>query len=128
MTNERKDRVDEVAPAEPFDSALRWIIASDSNPHESYVVELHTPPGYSICSCMHFECRLKPILARGITPEEAVQQGLVVLKKGQRVENALKCKHICGPGSAEERLALATIRAFEHAKKTNTPPPRRKSA
>lgn len=107
-------RVEDAAPAEPFDDLLRWIIPSDSNPHESYVVELHTPPGYSICQCKNFECRMLPILSRGISPQDAIAQGLIKLREKQRVEDVLKCKHIL---DAEKRLALAVVKATEHAQK-----------
>lgn len=109
-------RVDDAPAAEPFDDALRWIIASDTNPHESYVVELHSPPGFSVCQCKHFECRLGPLLARQVSPEEAVASGAVKLKEGARIEDALKCKHIL---DAEKRLARSVVKAMETAQKRN---------
>ena len=113
-------RLDDTAPAVLYDDSLRWIIPSDSDPHASYVVELHSPPGYSVCQCPHFQCRLEPLLARGMTPAEAVARGLVKPAHKQRTEDALKCKHIL---DAEKRLALAVIRSLEHAK--NHQPPTR---
>lgn len=109
MTNDYTDRIDEKAKAEAFDDVLRWIIPSDSDPHASYVVELGSPPGYSVCQCMHFECRLRPLLEQRVTPEEAVARGLVKYKKGARIEDALKCRHIL---DAEKRFSQAMLGAL----------------
>jgi hypothetical protein len=107
-------RIDDAAPAEPYDDALRWIIPSDSNPHESYVVELDSYRGNGICQCKHFVCRMEPILARGLTPEIAVAEGLIKLKADQRIEDALRCKHIL---DAQKRFACAMVGALSTARK-----------
>lgn len=112
--------IDDSEPAKLYDDALRWEIPSRSNPHEVHIVELNAQPGYSICTCMHFQCRLLPLLARGVTPEQAVAQGLVKLAPRQRTEDSLKCQHIYGPGGAEHQLAQATIRSLSHARQKNT--------
>jgi hypothetical protein len=135
-------RIDDPAPAEPYDDALRWIIPSDSNPHESYVVELDSYKGNGECQCKWFECRMRPLLARGLTPEIAVAEGLIKLKADQRVEDALRCKHIL---DAQKRFACAMVGALsnvrkehakaarqkqkeQHAQETLTAPPRNKVA
>lgn len=94
MVNLAKSRLDEPAPAESYDNALRWIIPSRTDPHESYVVELNDAPGYDVCQCKWFVTTLGPLLKLGYTPERAVAENLVKLKKGERVEDALKCFHI----------------------------------
>ena len=94
MTTTTTTRLEEPDSAEVYDDALRWLIPSRTNPHESYVVELNDAPGYDVCQCMWFATTLGPLLARGITPQQAVAEGLVKLKKGERVEDALKCWHI----------------------------------
>lgn len=87
-------QLDPAAPAEVYDEALRWLIPSRSNPHETYLVELCALPGYDVCQCLHFATKLGPLLARGITPERAVADGLVKIKKWERAEQALQCYHI----------------------------------
>lgn len=113
MVNVSSSRIDEPAPAEVYDDALRWVIPSDSDPNVSYVVELNAPPGYSVCTCKWFECTLGPLLRRGVSPETAVAEGMVKLKKADRVEDVLKCKHI---RDAEKRLALAAIKSLAKAR------------
>jgi len=94
MTNTMHSRLDEPAPAEEFDDALRWLIPSRTDPHENYVVELNDAPGYDVCQCKWFVTTLGPLLAKGYSPEQAVAEGLVKIKKWERVEDALKCYHI----------------------------------
>lgn len=136
MTNDRTERIDEAAPAEAFDDVLRWIIPSDSDPHVSYVVELDSYQKNGECQCMWFETQFRPLLSRMVTPEEAVARGAVKLKKGQRVEDALRCKHIL---DAQKRFACAMVGALSNMRKANekilrknaqtiTPPPRNRVA
>jgi hypothetical protein len=94
VVNIAKSRLDEPAPAECFDDALRWLIPSRTDPHEHYVVELNDAPGYDVCQCKWFVTTLGPILKLGISPEQAVAEGMVKIKKGERVSDALKCYHI----------------------------------
>lgn len=94
MVNIAKNRLDAPAPAENYDNALRWIIPSRTDPNESYVVELNDAPGYDVCQCKWFVTTLGPLLKLGYTPERAVAEGLVKLKKDERIEDALKCFHI----------------------------------
>jgi hypothetical protein len=136
VTNDHTERIDETAPAEAFDDVLRWIIPSDYDPHVSYVVELDSYQKNGECQCEHFEMRLRPLLSRMVTPEEAVASGLVKLKKGTRVEDALRCKHIL---DAQKRFACAMVGALSNMRKANekllrknaqtiTPPPRNRVA
>jgi hypothetical protein len=77
-----------------YDGPLRFLVRSFSAAHESYMVELDTYNGNGSCACKWFECALGPLLSRMVTPEQAVAQGLVKLKPGQDVRDALRCKHI----------------------------------
>ena len=102
-------RIDDSEPAQPYDCALRWLIPSRSDPHVSYVVELDEPPGYSVCQCDDYAIRFGPLLAKGISPKQALQRGLVKQRCWQQADEVLKCWHIL---DAEKRLARSTIRAF----------------
>ena len=87
--------IDKPTEAENHDDAVRYRVASRSNPHESYLVDLTDYSGNGTCQCKHFQCRLEPLLARMITPEKAVADRLVTLLPKQQVEDALRCGHIC---------------------------------
>lgn len=123
MVNVVNSRLDEHAPAEVYDDALRWLIPSRTDPNVSYVVELNEAPGYDVCNCMHFQTKLGPLLARGISPETAVAEGLVKLKKDERVEDALKCFHIRDAnyryGVACKRVMCRARRVADRAAKQN---------
>lgn len=109
--------IDDPAPAEPYDDALRWKIPSRSDPHVEYVVELNASPGYSICSCTDFEIYFLPLLKRGVSPVSALRAGLVKKRDYHDTEDdVLKCWHVV---QAEKSLAKATIRAFSHARSKN---------
>lgn len=135
MVNLAKSRLDEPAPAEEFDDALRWLIPSRTDPLESYVVELNDAPGYDVCQCKWFVTTLGPILKLGISPEQAVAEGMVKIKKGERVEDALKCFHIREAnyrfGIAWKKFHCLRRRAEEsrqkiqhrHAPTQDSPPP-----
>lgn len=104
MTTHYRTRIEPESPATIYDDALRWTIPSRTNPHETYLVELNNAPGYDVCQCMHFVGKLQPLLARGVSPEEAVASGVVKIKKHERISDALKCWHI---REAEYRYMLA---------------------
>lgn len=135
MVNIAKSRIEEPAPAECFDDALRWLIPSRTDPHETYCVELNDAPGYDVCQCKWFVTTLGPILNLGISPEQAVAEGLAKIKKGERVEDALKCFHIrdanyryglvCKKVMCRQRsAALSELKKqVRHATTQDSPPP-----
>lgn len=116
MTTDVREPLDPPEPAEPFDDALRWIIPSRTNPHESYVVELDSYAGNGECQCKWFETQFRPLLSRRVTPADAVQAGMVRLKKGEAVEDALRCWHI---KEAQKRFACAMVGALAAARKAH---------
>ena len=101
-----------------YKEALTFTVPSASKAHETHLIDLDTYGMNGKCDCMHFATRLEPLLARGITPEQAVASGAIKLKPGQRPENALRCKHIV---EAYFQFAESAARAIHHAKKANTP-------
>ena len=110
--------LEDPTPGEPYDEALRWKIASRTDPHTEYVVQLGAEPGYSVCPCTDFQTHFYPLLKRGIKPAAALAAGLVTKRKYQSSDDdVLKCWHIC---EAEKALAKATIRAFSHARSKTT--------
>jgi len=117
-------RLDQPAPANLYDNALRFTIPSRSIGHETHMVDLDAYDMNGMCDCMHFAARLQPHLARNITPEQAIAQGLVKLKKNQRPEDALRCFHII---EAYHQFGQIAARAISNAKKitieANRPPP-----
>lgn len=106
------DFLDVRTPAHHFDSALSWKVASERDAHVEYVVELDSYSGNGECVCDHFQMRLRPLLARGVTPEQAVLEKLVKPKADAR--DALRCKHVI---EARRMLTDATIKAFAVAKR-----------
>lgn len=109
-------RLEDAAPAELYDDALRWIIPSDSDPHGSHVVELDSFNGNGECTCEDFNMRFRPLLSRRVTPEQALQAGLVKQRTNQRAEDVLRCKHII---SAQKQFACAAIKSLSKAKKAS---------
>lgn len=94
-------QLDRPTCARTYDSTLRWLVPSHTNPHESYLVDLGSFRGNGECQCKNFETARRPFLVRGWTAEEALESGLpdvnvprVKLEPGQRPEDALRCKHI----------------------------------
>ncbi len=84
-----------------YDSALRWLVPSESDPHAAYLIDFGSFRGNGECQCKNFECARRPFLTRGKSPAWAVENDLedvkvdrIRLKPGQRVEDALRCKHI----------------------------------
>lgn len=101
------------ARAEVFDDALSWLVPSRTRPSEIHKVELGDYAGAGRCSCMDFQTRFEPLLARMVTPERALAEGLVKLRDYQlSPEDALSCWHII---EARRRLAHHVIKAFKTA-------------
>lgn len=131
MTTTTRSRIEEPVTAEVYDDILRWKIPSRTDPHENYVVELNEAPGYDVCQCKWFVTTLGPLLKLGYTPERALAEGLVKIKKCERVSDALRCFHV---REARDQFAAACVRvmskmkrkqekAFRHAPTPQTTPP-----
>lgn len=102
------------APAELYDASLRWLVASRSDPHVTYVCELGDSPGYSVCSCPDFEIHFLPLLRRGVSPEAALRAGLVKRRKYHDSDaDVLLCWHCV---QAYRALAKATVRSLVKAR------------
>lgn len=89
--------IDPQLPAELYDTALRFLVPSESDPHVKYLVELDSYGGNGMCNCQHFQMRLEPELRRG-NPEKKI----------------LRCKHI---GNARDELATVVIRSLVAAER-----------
>lgn len=81
-------------PAELYDTALRGLVASRTDPHVKYLVQLDAYGQNGICQCTWFQCKLEPLLAKKMTPEDAHAQKLVPLPKTKQVRDCLRCAHI----------------------------------
>lgn len=83
----------------PFDSALRFMVGSDSGGETEYLVELDAFDGNGRCACQHFQHRIEPELVAG-----------------HRFPSPVRCKHI---KAAREYLTEAVIEKISAA---STPP------
>lgn len=115
MSTQALDRPD---PAVIFDQATCFKVASGTRAHEEHQVELDAYDANGMCSCENFSCNFAPLLARRYTPERALAEGLVSLKrKGQpdkHPDDALRCKHII---EAYRQIGPVCVRAISKAKK-----------
>jgi hypothetical protein len=62
---------------EPYDTTLRFFVASDSRPDERHLVDLGENFPLGKCMCEQFSFRVQPII-----------------DKGQTVAVSMRCKHI----------------------------------
>ena len=119
-------QIDDPDPTEVYDCATRFTVPSETRPHETHMVELADYDANGSCSCEHFKIRLEPLLSRRISPQNAIAQGAVTLKKNQHPDDALRCKHII---EAYRQIGPICVRAITNAKKLTTqkektdPPP-----
>ena len=111
--------IDQPKPAENYDG-IRYQVPSATKPHEAYCVELDSYSGNGECSCPSFDFRLRPLLARLYTPERAVKEGLIKLKPGQRIADALRCRHIIEARQTFTDDVVAAI-AAKHKRHDRTP-------
>lgn len=119
--------IDPQLPAELYDTALRFLVPSESDPHVKYLVELDSFSGNGECDCPAFNFPRKgtqfskrDLCARRVTPEAAVAAGWVKLPDSGRMSDALRCKHIV---SGRDEIATVTINFIaKHATKKNTAP------
>ena len=95
-----------------YDGPLRFLVRSRTQPHDHYAVELDAYGGNGSCACDHFTCRLGPLLARRVTPEQAVAEKLVKLKKDQDPRDSLRCWHLI---EARRTYTDDTIKAVHDA-------------
>ena len=93
--------LDRPSGARTYDSTMRWLVPSHTDPHDHYLVDLSSFNGNGECQCRNFETRRRPFLVRGWTAARALESGLsdvrvekIRLEPGQRPEDALRCKHI----------------------------------
>lgn len=117
--------IDQQDPAEIYDTALRFLVPSETDPHVKYLVELDSFSGNGECDCPSFNFprhgqpySRREMCARRVTPEQAIASGWATVPKSGRVADALRCKHIVA-GRDEIATVLIAFLA-KHAKK-NTP-------
>lgn len=67
----------------PLDNLTRFLVRSDVNPDNEYLVDLDQYGGIGFCACDHFKFRLEP---------ELCKIGGVALAK--KTPEAHRCKHI----------------------------------
>ena len=77
-----------------YDHPLRYWVWSRSRPGMKFLVQIDSYNYNGECQCEAFTMNLQKLLRRGITPEAAIDQKLVKLKKDQRPQDALRCPHI----------------------------------
>ncbi len=120
-------QIDRPAQPHPFDCATTFKVPSDSRPHEEHQIELADYNANGTCSCESF-WKFNALLSRGYTPERALSEGLVTLKRkglpDKHPDDALRCKHII---EAYRQVGPICVRAISNAKKHQTdqedPPP-----
>lgn len=81
-------------PVEGFDHPLEFLIPSRSRPGEVHKCELRAYGRNGMCSCPDFTIRFEPLLRRGLTPKQALDQGLVKIRKGYDPRDCLRCAHL----------------------------------
>lgn len=109
-------QIDEPAGAEWFDG-VRYHVPSASRPHVTYLVELTDYGCNGSCQCEAFQFNLGPLLARRMTPAQAIEQKLVKIKKGTPVEDALRCPHIISARRTfAQEVLVAITRKFKRTR------------
>ena len=120
-------QIDRPATPSVFDCATTFKVPSDTRPHEEHQVELDAYNANGMCSCESF-WKFEKLLSRGYTPERALAEGLVSLKRkgkpDKHPDDALRCKHII---EAYRQIGPMCVRAISNAKKfqidQEDPPP-----
>lgn len=112
--------IEEMSHAELYDNITRWEIPSRTDPHTKYVCELRSYGGNGECPCDDFNFRFRKHLALGITPEQALRQGIVEkLRVGQRRADALRCDHLI---DAHEQFNQHHLRVYDKLSKAHPTP------
>lgn len=108
-----------------YDSPLRYLVPSNRNHEDKYLIQLDSYKDNGKCICAHFNMRCEPLLKLGITPQEAVNQEVIdatcqkrgikilkaiKLKVNRHVEDSLRCEHILTARSQFVDDVLAAIR------------------
>lgn len=106
-----------------YDQALRWKVRSRSNAEEKHLVDLDCYGLNGRCDCTDFQTRFEPLLKRGVTGRQAVEEKWVKLRDYQIApEDSLKCWHIV---QAWRLFGMQCARAMSTAKRIhNAPQPR----
>lgn len=81
-------------PVDQFDHPIEFKIPSRSNPGTEHKCELRAYGRNGECSCKDFTTRFGPILKRGISAMQALDMGLVKIRKGHDPRDCLRCDHI----------------------------------
>lgn len=106
-----------------FDSILRWLVPSRSDPNDTYAVDLGAYNGEGRCACQDFSMRYEKYLARGMTPQQVWDEKWLEVSpdKPQKLrpyqlgpEDCCSCFHLV---DARRMAARQCIRAFTIAKK-----------
>lgn len=95
--------------AEQHDGMIRYSVPSRSDPHATYVCELTSYNGNGSCPCDDFKFNFEKHLSRMVTPERALEEGLVKLRKYQRPRDALRCFHLV---EAHDQFKDDVVKAF----------------
>jgi hypothetical protein len=115
----------QLEPADPavnYDEIFRFTIPSRSRAHETHMVDLDCYNLNGMCSCENFQFKFGELLAKGYTPETALAEGLVTLKRkgkpDKHPDDALRCDHIV---DAWRRFSIVAARAIHNEKIRTTP-------
>lgn len=103
---------------EVYDGLLRYHVPSRRRNVDPYLVELDAFGFNGCCQCKHFVCVLEPILARGITPEQAHAGGLAEVPPWGTLEDCLRCWHV---HAARLKFADDVIQAIAECQRTDEP-------
>lgn len=101
--------------AEIYDSALRWTVASRTNPGETYMVDLGAYGGEGRCACQDFSNRYEKYLQRGYTPRMVWDEKWITKLRDYQLDedDCLSCWHLV---NARRMTARHVVRAFNRAK------------
>jgi len=102
------------------EGTLRYWVRSNTVLNRRYLVDLAMFNGNGLCACKHSQIRCQKLLKRGISPQEAVEKGLINLKEGHKVYDALRCDHILEARSAFLDELLPRMVALEKQRQGNT--------
>lgn len=107
MNNETLQRPRTVAI--PYDGSMRYMVPSARDPEEKYLVDVEAYRGNGKCVCPHFEFNIEPLISRGVTPQQAIDQmyldtlsaklamkkplRAIKLKVNRHIEDSLRCEH-----------------------------------
>ena len=108
---------------QPFDHCLRYWVWSHTEPGVKYLTQLDSYRFNGQCTCKAFTVGLEKFLLRGVTPEQAVDEGWVKLKERQRPADVLRCKHLVDAFMQFAVDAAKEVIAHEKKQTTGTEDP-----